>query len=107
MSSESLPSAASIGCSEVISLVLGSLLPERDSSDFFFWRRKLGVTRIRSWMGDDFSLNISLNWMAFCRLGSCSMSTAGVWLRDGQGRGGGDLKDSRWWLILILAYLTL
>ena len=35
------------------------------------------------------------------------MPTAGVWLRDSQGRAGGDLKDSRWWLILILAYLTL
>lgn len=42
MSSESLPSAASIGCSEVISLVLGSLLPERDSSDFFFLEEETG-----------------------------------------------------------------
>lgn len=24
-----------------------------------------------------------------------------------QGKAGGDLKDARWWLILILAYLTL
>ena len=31
------------------------------------------------------------------------MPTAGVWLRDGQGREGGDLKDSRWRLILIFS----
>lgn len=35
------------------------------------------------------------------------MPTSGVWLRDSQGRADDDLKDSRWWLILILAYLTL
>lgn len=32
--------------------------------------------------------------MVICRLGGCSLPAAGAWLRDGQGREGGELKDS-------------
>lgn len=69
----SLPSVFPWCTLEVISLVLGWLLPEIAGIFFFFFlvgEGMGGVSGIWDWMGDDISLNISLNEWSFagCRL---------------------------------------
>lgn len=52
---------------EVISLVLGCLLPEI-AVIFLLWGGPGGMTGIRNWVGDDVPLNISLNGWPFAGL---------------------------------------